>query len=143
MRRFSEKLASFMYGRYGADKLNFVLLALYILICIIRGFVRITAAKLLLSFLALGLFVLIFYRMLSRDVVRRAAENDRFVKVFGRVGAAFSLLFKKIRDPKHKYARCPNCGAVMRFSRIRGNHTATCARCRRDFKVNVIFGKAK
>ena len=75
-----EKLASFFYGRYGTDALGKCMLTVYVLLAVVLLFVKNTIAVIILQILSWLLFILIFYRMLSRNIPKRMAENQKFLK---------------------------------------------------------------
>ena len=70
-----EKLQRFMWGRYGNDNFNQFLLA-------------VAFVSLLISFFGGGLFYLVatvvmvyaYFRMFSRNISKRSAENQQFLK---------------------------------------------------------------
>jgi len=114
----------FMLGRYGPDQLSVVLCILSFVLSIISNITNlpfITA----LSAVALGTAV---YRILSRDVLRRRSENQRFLAKWNPIAARF-------RDRKtHKYFKCPNCGEKLRVPKHKGSMTITCPKCGTRFK---------
>jgi len=114
----------FMLGRYGPDQLSVVLCILSFVLSIISNITNlpfITA----LSAVALGTAV---YRILSRDVLRRRSENQRFLAKWNPIAARF-------RDRKtHKYFKCPNCGQKLRVPKNKGSMTITCPKCGTRFK---------
>ena len=139
MGKFKYKLQRFFYGRYGSDTLNNVLLGSYIFIILAYAigslFIRPEAVKtkLLLSLLyyvlTITLFILIFFRMFSRNIVKRRRENERFC-------GFFRLRKNKFRDRKtHVYRKCPNCRAVLRLPHAKGKHNVVCPRCKNRFEV--------
>ncbi len=139
MGNFKNKLYRFMYGRYGGDTLNKVLLWVYVFVVVAYW-----VASLLISPTALRtkqilwlcyilvstlLIVWIFFRMFSRNIVKRRQENDRFC-------GFFKLLRNRARDRKtHVYRKCPQCRAVLRLPRAKGRHYVVCPRCRKRFRV--------
>ncbi len=139
MGKFKTKLQRFMYGRYGGDKLNNVLLGGYIFLILAYYIASIflpmeaVTARLFLDLayylLTVPLIFLIFFRIFSRNVVKRRRENDRF---FG----FFRLRRSKFRDRKtHVYRKCPACRAVLRLPKAKGKHTVVCPRCKNRFEV--------
>ncbi len=115
----------FMYGRYGRDQLNTALLVVS-LTCYFLYFV--TGFDLLywISFVSIA-FAL--FRTLSRNPVRRRAENARFLKVAGPAIQWFRLRRTIHRDKEHCYFKCPNCGQQLRVPRGKGKITVTCRSC--------------
>lgn len=128
-----------MYGRYGTDTLNKVLLGCYVAVVLIYSIVSLfipsTATKtngiLTLCYVLLTgvLIALIFFRMFSRNILKRRRENERFC-------GFFKLLRNRFRDRKtHVYRKCPKCHAVLRLPKAKGKHSVVCPRCRERFQV--------
>lgn len=136
MGNWKNKLIAFMYGRYGVDALYYALNTLWIVLWIVgmfTGFWPLTA----LAWLCLGYM---FFRMLSRNIARRRAENDRFLKIWNPIRSFFSLQWRRIRECRTAvYRKCPDCGAMLRLPHRRGKHTAACPRCGRRFDVRILF----
>ena len=124
-----------MYGRYGSDTLNKVLLVIYvievIMITVLSLFVNPTPLWMSLAYFALSLLLIfvIFFRMFSRNIQKRRRENDKFC-------GFFKLRRNKFRDRKtHVYKKCPHCKAVLRLPKAKGKHTVICPRCKNRFTV--------
>ena len=128
-----------MYGRYGTDTLNKVYLWVYVVLVLVYAVVSLllsgasdlvnTIVWLSYTVLSSALIVLIFFRMFSRNVVKRRRENKRFC-------GFFKLIRNRFRDRKtHVYRKCPSCRAVLRLPRAKGKHTVVCPRCRTRFQV--------
>ena len=123
-RRFGNTLARFMYGRYGSDRFNRFLLVLYlnfwVLSVVFRGWTG-------LIFYALTTVTMLWtlFRMLSRNISRRQAENRWYLHQLTRL--------KDIR--RYRYRRCPHCRGMLRLPIKRGRRTVTCNRCRHQFKA--------
>ena len=134
--KFRDKLARFMYGRYGTDSLNFGLLVLYFLLFIISLFISNKTARLIVS-VAMWLCILFpLYRMLSKNHLARARENRLFLKLTG----PFKTLFLRIRDiRKKRYRKCTKCKAVLRLPIKKGEHSVKCPKCGNNFKVKIRF----
>ena len=75
--KFVNKLKKFMYGRYGSDDLSLFLMKLYIVLFIISIFIKSS----IVSYIELIVFVIIFYRMLSKNIYNRRKENDKFISI--------------------------------------------------------------
>lgn len=114
----------FMVGRYGPDQLSVALCVLSFVLSIISNVTDLSVIT-ALSAVALGIAV---YRILSRDVLRRRSENQRFLAKWNPIAARF-------RDRKtHKYFKCPNCGQQLRVPKNKGSMTITCPKCGTSFK---------
>ena len=119
-----------MYGRYGSDHLSFFLLILYLALML--------AANLpflgWLSWLALAVLVWDLFRMFSRRIDRRRAENARFLALVGPVVRWFRMRRTIHRDKEHRYFKCPNCGQCLRVPRGKGKINVTCRNCGASFE---------
>ncbi|MBM6926170.1 hypothetical protein [Pseudoflavonifractor phocaeensis] len=123
-------LRKLMYGRYGSDHLSFFLLILYLALML--------AANLpflgWLSWLALAVLVWDLFRMFSRRIDRRRAENARFLALVGPVVRWFRMRRTIHRDKEHRYFKCPNCGQCLRVPRGKGKINVTCRNCGASFE---------
>ena len=70
-----EKLQRFMYGRYGVDRLNRVLMTVSMVFLVLSIF-RVPYAYIV----AVLILFYTYYRMLSRQIGKRAAENQWYLK---------------------------------------------------------------
>ena len=108
-----------MYGRYGGDQLNVFLLVLYL----IFYFISIWTNFLPLYWLSLVVIVWGLFRMLSRNLPRRWAENAKFMQLAGPAINWFHLRRTMHRDKEHRYFRCPSCGQQLRVPKGKGKIT--------------------
>ena len=114
-----------MAGRYGGDQLNVLLMALYVILCIVYLFIR----MLIFELLALLLMVVSLYRALSRNIERRRAENNRFLQFARPIARRWNTFRARTHDREHRYFKCPNCGQQMRVPRGKGRITVHCRSC--------------
>ncbi len=123
-----------MYGRYGNDQLNNALLILYLIIAVVNAIIPNFA----LSILMLAVIITVFVRMMSRNIYRRRAENQKFLKIWNPVKSWFKFQKDKFRDRKtHAYRKCPDCKAILRLPRKPGGHTVVCPKCKKRFDVKI------
>lgn len=119
-----------MYGRYGNDQLNMVLvllsLALY-LVFAVTSWTFLYAVSFMLMAAAL-------FRCLSRNYDRRRAENGKFLSLVQPVTSWYRLRRTIRRDKDHCYFKCPNCGQQLRVPRGKGRITVTCRGCGASFQ---------
>lgn len=123
-RRFGNTLARFMYGRYGSDRFNRFLLVLYLILWVLSVVFR-GWTGLIFYVLATVTMLWTLFRMLSRNISRRQAENRWYLHQLTRL--------KDIR--RYRYRRCPHCRGMLRLPIKRGRRTVTCHRCRAQFKA--------
>ena len=109
--RFRNKLISFMYGRNGFDRFGRFLFILYIILVIAQWIISIFAPP-IVGLISSGFITLlaiyIFFRAFSRNLVKRQAENYRYIQFESSFKSFFSLQRSKIRDRKtHVFKKCP------------------------------------
>ena len=90
-----DRMIRFMQGRYGADAfgkcLSGVVIVLLIAEIILDVVWRNAFVKMCLNTLALALLVYLYFRMFSKNIYKRQAENGKYLRLSGRVGGWFSL----------------------------------------------------
>ncbi len=136
---FRERLIRFFYGRNGADPYcNFLMISAMVLV-ITAMVIPNVWLRLLLTLAGLGCMAYSNFRMLSRNVVKRRAENAAFCrKLRDPVRKFCSLQKSKWKDRKtHIYRKCPNCKNTLRLPKVPGTHTVCCPCCRERFDVKV------
>ena len=117
--RIGDSIRRFMAGRNGVDTLAWSLCILGIGLNLIGTFAKLP----LFIFLAYIPLILSMFRIFSRNVSKRYAENQRFTQVFQRL--------KGRRD--HCYFKCPRCKTRVRVPRGKGKIRITCPSCRETF----------
>ena len=133
--RIGNALSRFMYGRNGADQLGLCMIWGLIILNVVNIFVRSGVVGAVLNVLTTILAVWIIYRMFSRNLYKRRAENAAFLnKVWYPVRRRFADARTQARDREHKYFTCPNCHAVCRVPRGKGNIVITCPCCRHEIR---------
>ena len=123
MRNF---LHRFMIGRYGPDHLSVALVILAFVLSLLNALLLHTP----LLFISYFIFGLTLFRMLSRNIERRRAENDKFIRYWWPIRMKLKRIIQKIKDKrKYKYYRCPTCKTKMRVPKGKGKIRITCPRC--------------
>ena len=123
-------LRKLMYGRYGSDHLSFFLLFLYVVLIFLSALPHMAWV----SWLALAVLLWNLFRMFSRRIDRRRAENARFLALFGPFIRWFKMRRTIHRDKDHRYFKCPNCGQYLRVPRGKGKITVNCRNCGASFE---------
>ena len=139
--KIKQTLRSFMNGRNGVDQLGMTLLwgglALNLLASILGSFVNrplLAMVSMLLSFAGLAAYVFCIYRMFSRNLDKRRAENRRYVTFRDRQKKKRTQAVNRFKNRKiYKYFKCPGCKAWLRLKRGSGVVTITCSRCHTSF----------
>lgn len=128
--RLSSALARFMYGRNGRDQLNDVLAFLYLAVYLLSVFLgRVRVVGGVLSTLALVLAIMVLFRVFSKDLARRRAENAKFLRWWQPMKSRISGARQRRLDKDHKYFTCRNCGTVCRVPAGKGKIEITCPKC--------------
>ena len=125
-----ERLRRWMAGRYGVDALG-RFLGGAALACILPALLLRWA---LLDGLGLGLLAICYFRMLSRNTARRAAENAALFRCKERVlGGVRQKRLEWAQRGLYRYFRCPSCRQKMRVPRGHGRIAVTCPKCKTEF----------
>ena len=129
--RIGNALSRFMYGRNGVDRLGLPMIWVALLLDIINMLLREKPVVSGITGLVSG--VLLFtalFRMFSRNLEKRRAENTRFMeKVWWPVSRRMAGARQQRMDKEHRYFTCHRCGAVCRVPRGKGRIVITCPRC--------------
>ena len=120
--RVGNAMARFMYGRNGGDRLGLATIWTAIVIDVVCLFIKgQQVLYLILSTLSTAMVLWALWRMFSRNLAKRRAENAWFMsKVCWPVKNAFGLTRTRMRDREHKYIACPKCRTVCRVPRGKG-----------------------
>ncbi len=137
MRYLRERIARFMIGRYGIDRLYYFLMALCLILIIVSLFVP-SPIYFIISTIETLLFCYAFYRVMSKNIYKRQQENAKFINLTKKPKNHFKLQKCKRRDRKtHVYKRCPSCKNNLRLPRQKGKHTVVCPCCKNRFDVKI------
>ena len=132
-----QKLAAFFSGRYGSDALAKGMLVLYLILAVIMLFVGNTM-RLILNLISFVLCFLMFYRMLSKNKLKREQENQTYLRIRGNIKKWFLLNQNKWKYRKtHVYKKCPHCKAQIRLPRVSGEHRCACPKCGDSFGISI------
>lgn len=130
MKGLRDKLYQFLQGRNGVDEMSIFLivmsLVLLIISMILDGF--------LLSLISSGLLIYSYFRVFSKNIGARQAENQRYLAERERL--RFKLQSLKVRlglHKTHKYLKCRSCKKKMRVPRGKGKIEVTCPHCGEKF----------
>ncbi|MCL2152470.1 MAG: hypothetical protein FWH57_05850 [Oscillospiraceae bacterium] len=123
-------LRNFMIGRYGPDHLNVAMIVVSILLSLLHGILKLAP----ILYISCVLLALAVFRMLSRNIARRRAENDRFIRYWWPVRTRLSRFYSNIRYRKtHRFLKCVGCGNNLRVPKGKGKIQITCPKCGERF----------
>lgn len=118
-------LRKLMYGRYGTDPLSLVLMGLYLVLYLVASIFRLGV----LSWFALIPMAVALFRVFSRNIPKRQAENNQFLAL-ARPAVQWVRMRRTIhKDKDHRYFKCPNCGQYLRVPKGKGKINVTCRSC--------------
>lgn len=153
MNQRNQKFYQWMSGRNGLDALAKTCLVISLILFIITGITR----NPFLYLVTLAALIYSYFRIMSRNVNKRAYENQKFLQLAGRLGdffrgfrdlgwktrAFFTNLGRRIRyhgnsDRKtasvsYRIFKCPSCRQKVRVPRGHGKIEITCPKCGQSF----------
>ena len=118
-----------MSGRYGFDQLNGFLCILSLILVVLGAWLSV-----FLYWLGLALLLWCYYRIFSRNIQKRYAENMKYLSLQNQ--AKDWLARQKLRFDQRKvyrYFKCPHCKQSIRVPRGRGRISITCPKCGTSF----------
>lgn len=121
-------LRNFMYGRNGVDHLAVFSVVLGLFISVVTSFMYNPFLRLIPT-LPYGYA---FFRVMSRNIPKRQAENRNFLNIWYGLKNKVRLLKSRSADKAYKYYTCPSCRASLRVPRGKGKIIITCPRCRHE-----------
>lgn len=124
-----EKIYRFMQGRYGNDQFNRFLMVLVLVLFVLSLF-GVPFAYLL----AIACMVYAYFRMLSRNLYKRRAENSVYMKYEYKVKQKLATWKRDMKQRKtHHIYKCPSCKQKIRIPRGKGKIEIRCPKCNQTF----------
>ncbi len=131
LQKLKAGIQNFMKGRRGADELSMALLVVGLVLSLLSSIFHLN----ILYLLSLAIYIFAVYRMLSRNLEKRYAENAAFLTLWRGKGSAIRQFFNRMKNlKKYKYFKCPECKSRLRLPRGVGEVTVTCGKCHHAFK---------
>lgn len=132
--KFKASMRRFMQGRNGSDELSFALLIAALVLTLLSSFAGALLSG-IFSLLSMVAYVICLFRMFSRNVQKRYAENQLYLKKRQQLRTTGKQSWTRLKNlPKYKYFKCPECHSLLRLPRKVGEVTVTCGKCRHSFK---------
>ena len=130
--KIGNAIVRFMYGRNGMDQLNRTLFWGYIAVFlgqVLFSALRLQIPALICEIVLWPLMVLILFRMFSKNLPKRRAENQKFVNWWWGVKNRNASAKARHADKDHKYFTCKTCGTICRVPVGKGKIVITCPKC--------------
>ena len=128
-----ERLLQFLSGRNGNDALNRFLLTTDFVLIILSVIFSKSFSRFLMPLIVI-LLGITYYRMLSRDLVRRSDENYKYLRAKDKMLVHFRLIKERwIQRKEYKFFICPACKATLRVPKGRGKVKIVCRKCGNSF----------
>jgi putative Zn-finger domain protein len=127
---WKNKMMQFMQGRYGADQMGQMLSAVSMVFLIISLFSR-NQGWFLLALIGI---VYNYFRMFSKNISKRYAENQKYLTMTAGIRRKLASWKSQLAQRKiyHIY-RCPGCKQKIRVPRGRGKIEIRCPKCNTRF----------
>ena len=136
--RLTQAVARFMQGRYGMDQLTQFLsaacLGLMLIAMLLRNAGSGTASA-CLTYFSLALLLWSYLRLFSRNLSRRRAENELYLRLTQSLRSRLRLQCSRFHQRQdYVFYRCPGCREMVRVPRGKGRVRITCRRCGYSFE---------
>ena len=131
-----EKFIKFMEGRYGVD--GFARFTMGVaLVCIVASvfFRNGSTTGAILNTVGLAAIIYTYFRMLSRNIQKRYAENQKYLSMTAKIRQWFRKEKNMMEQRKtHHIYTCPGCGQKIRIPRGKGQKVEIeCPKCHEKF----------
>ncbi len=129
-----EKFMRFMQGRYGVDTFSRFLLVAGLIVVFLAALAGGNIFGTVFYLLGWFLIIYCYFRMFSRNVSKRYAENQAFLNKTYRIRSYFQKQKNiwKQRSEYHIYT-CPRCRQKIRIPRGKGKIEVRCPKCGETF----------
>ena len=125
-----EKLMRFMAGRYGFDPFGRATLIGALIVMVLSGLFE----SAILSLLAWALIIYTYFRLFSRNIYRRSAENQAYLEKTRGIRTWFNSQKSLMAQRKtHHIYKCPTCHQKIRVPRGKGRIEIRCPKCHTRF----------
>ena len=132
--KLTQLMQRLLVGRYGSDRLGRFLSQSSVALLILSFLLRRRRLSSLLSALGVALLCFCYYRMFSRQVEKRQAENHWYLEKEWAVRDWLSFRRDRYEQRKeYAFFTCPGCKQIVRVPKNKGRIRITCRRCGYSF----------
>lgn len=126
LNKFKNWLYKVMYGRNGVDQLSSALMWTSFIVLIPTLFIR-SKIRLIFDILFWIIVIFSYYRVFSKKIYKRQAENRWYVNKVNYIKTRFN------QRKTYRFYNCPKCKTHLRVPKGAGNITITCKKCGHQF----------
>lgn len=120
-----------MLGRYGTDQLSMAMLVLFVVFAICSRIIKLPVLSGLFAGAEIVLIFVMYFRIFSRNITKRAQENESFLKLWRPVQRWFRIRINRFKSRKeYRYFKCPGCKKDLKVPRGKGEITIICPVCK-------------
>ena len=131
-----EKFIRFMQGRYGVDQLSKFILILGLVFVVISALFN-NALSLLTYILGWVMVISCYFRIFSRNIPKRYAENQAYLAKTYKIRTFFGKQKNIWQQRKtHHIYTCPSCKQKIRIPKGKGKIEVRCPKCGTTFIKN-------
>lgn len=124
-----------MQGRYGTDAFARFTISVSLILIVAAAFLRRSGLGAILDFAGLALMVYTYFRIFSKNISKRYAENQKYLRIRGNIKKRWRRE-KNILNQRKTYHiyRCPGCSQKIRIPRGKGKIEISCPKCQTKFR---------
>lgn len=133
-RKITDFFTRLMQGRYGMDELCRAESLALLIVLVLTLFIHWPPFYLAGTLLWLGMMIHMYYRIFSKNISRRYAENQKYLNARYRLVAKWHKKKKRWGErDMYRYFSCPQCKQEVRVPSGHGKICITCPKCRAEF----------
>ncbi len=126
-----------MAGRNGSDQLSRFVSVVACIALVVSMFLD-ADARMAIWFLAILGVIYVYFRVFSRNVYKRRAENEKYLRATASMRGYFRGLRERWRQRRdYRFFRCPSCRTLLRVPRGKGKIKVVCRKCGTSFIRNT------